>query len=94
MAARFDELVAGLDALRANGFKTTAESAVFCAAARATIVGEPPDLGEISDATQIPYTSVSRILWDLSQRGLVEYGADAADRRRKVIRAKVEAFKL
>ncbi len=79
-------------ALRANGFETLAEAAVFCCAATATAKGKLGTVGELSRITKLPATLVSRVVWDLSQRGLLEYTAHSTDRRRKLVRAKLDAF--
>lgn len=80
-------------ALRANRFETLSEAAIFCVAASATVDGELSGVTEISRAVQLPNSTVSRLVWHLSRRGLLEYVRDDQDRRVKLVRAKVDAFK-
>ena len=86
-------LSSAVRALRANRFDTLSEAAVFCAAADATAAGAPIGVTEISRAVRRPISTVSRHLWELSQRGLLEYTTDIKDRRIRRVRAKLEAFK-
>ena len=82
-----------VNALRANGFESLAEAAVFCAAARATVDGELCGAAEISHAAQLPNSTVSRLVWVLSKRGLLDYVRDSGDWRIRRVLAKLDAFK-
>ena len=88
-----DQLANAVTALRANGFETLSEAVVYCAAATATANGAPSGVSEISRVAELPISTVSRLLWEMSQRGLLEYTTHINDRRRKLVRAKLEAFK-
>lgn len=92
-AAVLQQIAAGVTALRKNDFDTLSQAAVYCAAAIATAAGQPLDVSEIRRSTGIPITTVSRVLWGLNQRGLVTYVAHATDRRKRLVHAKLEAFK-
>ena len=87
-----EQLTNAVAALRANGFDTLAEAAVFCAAATATAKSTLIGVTEITRITQLPISTVSRLIWGLSERGLLEYATDPKDRRMRLIRAKLEAF--
>ena len=88
-----DRLSNAVTALRANGFESLTEADVFCRAAGGLPNGEPLDVSEICRATGLPISTGSRLVWGLHERGLLEYVPHATDRRRKLIRAKVETFK-
>ena len=88
-----EQLSNAVTALRASGFETLSEAAAFCAAATATAKGTLSGVTEISRATQLPISTVSRLIWDMSQRGLLEYTTDINDRRMRLVRANLEAFK-
>ena len=88
-----EQLSNAVAALRANGFDTLSEAAVFCAAAGATADGAPIGVIEISRLTKLPASTASRLLWEMNQRGLLEYITNLQDRRMKRVRAKLEAFK-
>ena len=88
-----EQLSQVVSALRANRFETLTEAAIFCAAASATVDGNLSGVTEISHATKLPNSTVSRLVWDLSARGFLEYERDASDRRIKRVRARLDAFK-
>ena len=87
-----EQLSNAVTALRANGIETVSEATVFCAAATATANGAPSGVSEISRATKLPISTVSRLIWDMSRRGLLEYMTDSKDRRKRLVRAKLDAF--
>jgi DNA-binding MarR family transcriptional regulator len=87
-----ERLCEGVTALRANGFETLAEVAVFFEVAIATMNSKLSGVTEISRALDLPNSTVSRHVWDLSQRGFLEYTADPKDRRVKLIRARLDVF--
>ena len=87
-----EQLVNTVTALRASGFDTLSEAAVFCAAATATAKGTLSGVTEISRVTRLPISTVSRHIWELSQRGLLEYTTSIDDRRVRLVRAKLDAF--
>jgi DNA-binding MarR family transcriptional regulator len=88
-----EQLSQVVTSLRENRFETLSEAAIFCAAARATVDGTLSGVTEISRATKLPNSTVSRLVWDLNRRGLLEYETDVSDRRVKRVRAKLDAFK-
>ena len=88
-----EQLCNAVGTLRANQFDTLAEAAVFCAAAAATAKGTLRGVTEISRVTKLLNSTVSRLLWEIGQRGLLEYTTDITDRRKRLIRAKLDAFK-
>ena len=88
-----EHLCDAVTALRANRFDTISEAAIFCAAASATASGTLSGVTEISRVTRLPLATVSRHILAMSDRGLLEYTTDTKDRRMRLIRAKLEAFK-
>lgn len=76
--------------LNASGFETIAEAIVFCEALL-------PDqtLAAVHKKTGMPFSSLSRIAWGLTQapRRLLSYIEHPTDRRKKILRANVEALK-
>src|SRR5262245_23760703 len=67
-----EQLSEAVTALRANRFETLAEAAIFCVAATATVDDKLCGVTEISRAVRLPNSTVSRLVWDLSSRGLLE----------------------
>ncbi|GAA2037015.1 hypothetical protein GCM10009819_22020 [Agromyces tropicus] len=53
--------------------------------------GQPMTAGEVSQATELPTSTTTRVLDRLEQRGLIERAPDPADRRRVVVRVRPEA---
>ena len=88
-----DQLCEAVATLRANHFEILSEARVFCAVAAATLDGALSKVTEISRVTRLPLSTVSRLILDMSKRGLLEYTTDSKDRRRRLVRAKLEAFK-
>ena len=88
-----EQLTEVVTALRTNRFESLAEAAVFCEAAIATVDGKLCGVTEIGRATRLPYSTVSRLIWNLSERGFLEYERDASDRRIRRVRARLDAFK-
>lgn len=76
--------------LNASGFETVAQAIVFCEALLPDMT-----LASIHKKTGMPFSTLSRLAWDLSQapRRLVTYVDHPTDRRKKIIRANVEALK-
>jgi len=72
-----------LDELAANGVRTIAEARVLIEALHTD------SLKRISQNTEIPYTSVSRIAFGLSALELLEYRDVKDDRRCKTVHARV-----
>jgi DNA-binding IclR family transcriptional regulator len=79
--------------LRANGFENLSEVAIFCAAASATLEDNLIGVSDLSRAAGIPMSSASRYVWDLHERGLIEYTPQSTDRRLRLVRAKLDALK-
>jgi DNA-binding MarR family transcriptional regulator len=90
---RVDQLSDAVTTLRANGFEGLTAAALFCVAASATANGAPIGVTEISRLTKLPVSTVSRLLWEMSQRGLLEYTTHVNDRRMRLVRVKLDAFK-
>ncbi len=88
-----DQLSDAVTALRTNGFESLTAAALFCVAASATANGAPIGVSEISRLTKLPISTVSRLLWEMSQRGLLEYTTHITDRRMRLVRANLDAFK-
>ncbi len=88
-----NKLCEAVAALQANQFAILSEARVFCAVAAATLDGALTKVTHISRVTRLPLTTVSRHLFELSQRGLLEYTTDLKDRRTRLVRAKLDAFK-
>lgn len=74
--------VALLLALDKHGVNTIAEARVLFAAAEL----ETPSVRDLSAATGLPFTSVSRIGWKLVKGGWFRYEADGGDRRKRLVR--------
>jgi DNA-binding MarR family transcriptional regulator len=90
---RVEQLSDAVTTLRANGFESLTAAALFCVAASATAKGTPIGVTEISRLTKLPVSTVSRLLWEMSQRGLLEYTTHGTDRRKRLVRVKLDAFK-
>ena len=86
------QLANAVTALHANNIDTLSEARVFCAVATATAEGAPIGITAISRLARLPISTVSRLLWEMSQRGLLEYTTDLNDRK-KGVRANLDAFK-
>jgi hypothetical protein len=54
--------------LRTNGFESIVEASIFCA-----VLGEPKTLAEIVKELRLPFSTVSRVAWDLYGRELLTY---------------------
>lgn len=54
--------------------------------------GAPMTAGEVSQQTELPSSTTTRVLDRLEQHGLIEREHDPADRRRVVVRARTEAL--
>ena len=54
--------------------------------------GAPLTAGEISQQTELPTSTTTRVLDRLEKHGLIERTTDPADRRRVVVRALPDAF--
>ena len=63
------------------------------AAAAATAKGTLSGVTEISRVTKLLNSTVSRLLWEIGQRGLLEYTADITDHHKRLVRANLDAFK-
>src|SRR5262245_61586252 len=88
-----EQLSEVVSALRANRFETLSEAAIFSVAATATADGKLCGVSEISRAVRLPVSTVSRLIWTLSNRGLLEYTSDHRDRRVRLVRARFDAFR-
>ena len=88
-----EQLSTAVTGLRANHFESLTEAAIFCVAARATVDGKLCGVTEIGRAVKLPNSTVSRHIWTLSERGYLEYVRDSNDRRIRLVRAKLAAFK-
>jgi len=93
IATAVHQIHAAITMLRANGFDSLGEAAVFSTAAIAHVDGKPVGLSDIVRSLKMPFSSASRLAWGLVERGLLSYESHASDRRRKVIRANVEALR-
>lgn len=87
-----EQLADAIRQLRANGFESLSEAAVFFTAATATVNDALYGVTEISLASDLPNSTVSRLVWVLSERGLLEYTSHAKDRRIKLVRARLDAL--
>lgn len=81
-----ETLRASIVALQAAKIETMAEAAIFCDAAT------HPDttLAGIVRRLHVPFSTASRVLWSMSQRGLISYQKHPTDRRKKLIVANVQ----
>jgi len=89
-----EQITEAVTTLRAMGFDSLSEAAIFCAAAGATANDKPIGVSDLSRATDIPLSSVSRYVWTLLQRGLLEYTTQSRDRRLRLVRATPDATPL
>jgi DNA-binding MarR family transcriptional regulator len=93
IAAAMRQMAAAVATLRTNGFASLAEADVFCTAAVSEVAGVRMSLTDIVESTKLPFSTASRLAWDLHERGLFSYEEHASDRRRKLIRANIGALK-
>jgi DNA-binding MarR family transcriptional regulator len=78
-------IVEALDLLSKLGIESIAEAAVFCHAA----LNKDATLTQIVRELRAPFSSVSRVVYQLERRGLVHYDPHPTDRRVKIVRANV-----
>lgn len=52
----------------------------------ATTLDKPPTPGELAVKLGMPVSTVSRVVYELVTLGLVEYGLQSGDRRKKLLR--------
>ena len=74
--------------LNESGFETVAEAIVFCEALLPDVT-----LADIHKKTGMPFSTLSRLAWGLSQRRLLSYVEHPTDRRKKIIRGNMEVLK-
>jgi DNA-binding MarR family transcriptional regulator len=77
--------------LRKHNVDTIAEAIVLFAVADAE---ERPSLAEVVKSCDMPFSTVSRVVWALHKAGLVKYVADPKDRRIKRLEADLSKLKL
>lgn len=86
-----------LEVHKEGRMSTLAEVLVALEAVDSHLEGSPHSLKSLSEKLEIPYTSVSRIVFSLTSEaepgGLLRLVPDKADRRRKHIEIDVETFK-
>ena len=85
------KLSRALDMLRANGFESLTEAAIYFSVVEAELAGNYLDVSTGAKLTETPVSTFSRIAWSLHERGFFRYERDAADRRRRVMRANLDA---
>lgn len=83
------QLGAAVRTLQTLNIESVGEARVFAAALEGD---DGKTIGEIVKSTGMPFSTVSRVAWALEQRNLVSYGAHATDRRKKIVRANVQAI--
>jgi hypothetical protein len=88
-----EQISEAVSTLRANGFENLSEAAIFWATASATVNDKLIGISDLSRASDIPMSSVSRYVWVLHERGLLEYTSSSGDRRLKLMRARLDALK-
>lgn len=86
-----------LEVHREGRMSTIAEVLVALEAVDSHLAGDPHSLKSLSDKLEIPYTSVSRIVFSLTSEsepgGILKLVPDRTDRRRKHIEIDVDTFK-
>lgn len=86
-----------LEVHREGRMSTIAEVLVALEAVDSHLAGDPHSLKSLSDKLEIPYTSVSRIVFSLTSEsepgGILKLVPDKTDRRRKHIEIDVDTFK-
>lgn len=86
-----------LEVHREGRMSTLAEVLVALEAVDSHLAGEPHSLKSLSEKLEIPYTSVSRIVFSLTSDaepgGILRLVPDKEDRRRKHIEIDVDTFK-
>lgn len=55
-----------------------------------TMSGEPKTLAAVVKALKMPFSTASRVCWELSERGLLTYASHPTDRRKKLLRSHPE----
>ena len=80
-------VVEAVRVLRRNQFASLNHAHVFFELAAAQTKEAEIDLTRLRSICAMPFSTLSRILWDLHELGLVEYSADPGDRRRRLLRA-------
>jgi DNA-binding MarR family transcriptional regulator len=63
----------------------TSELRLYFEVARAQLEGEPVTLATLVRLTKTPFSTASRVMWDLSQKGLIRYESHSTDRRKKLL---------
>ena len=86
-------------AYRSERFRTLADILIAMEVIDADLDGQPHSMRSLSEKLDIPYTSVSRIVFGLTAEGgegpgILTLSSHPDDRRRKVIGVDSEAFKL
>lgn len=69
------------NALAARGVNTIAAARIYLTLA---IVGPSPIVAIVREL-KLPFSTVSRMIWDMSKLGLVEYTSNPGDRRIKIV---------
>lgn len=86
-----------LEIHREGRMSTVAEVLVALEAVDSHLAGSPHSLKSLSEKLEIPYTSVSRIVFSLTSEaepgGILRLVPDKADRRRKHIEIDLDTFK-
>ena len=86
-------------AYRSGRFRTLADILIAMEVIDADLDGQPHSMRSLSESLDIPYTSVSRIVFGLTAEGgegpgILTLNSHAEDRRRKVIGVDPAAYKL
>jgi DNA-binding MarR family transcriptional regulator len=83
-------VIEAIRVLRGNHFASLNHAQVFFELAGAQMEEAEIDLTRLRSICAMPFSTISRILWDLHELGLVEYSHDPGDRRRRLLRAATE----
>jgi len=82
-----DSIITALRVMRHSGFELLSEATVFFEVLREQQAGRRPTVGDVVRLTGFPFSTTSRLCWNLHERGLFAYEADPKDRRHKILRA-------
>lgn len=80
-------------AMQGAGLATLTQTIVLLDLARAERTGERHTASTLVKALDMPISSVSRVVWDFVQMGLVTHVPHATDRRVKVIRVDMKRMR-
>jgi DNA-binding MarR family transcriptional regulator len=88
LALKAEDLIrlgAAVRVLRGSGLETLTEAAILALAAEPEVT-----IAQMVKTLGVPFSTLSRVAWSMSERGLVRYEKHPTDRRKKFVRANLE----